>query len=90
MTVYGRSWRSLPSSAYSSVRSACPRSARRASRRTGAGSAARNAVISAGRASSGASPGQYSWRRSSSVQSPASTAATGPRWNQVLVSVGGE
>src|SRR5262249_24078114 len=50
----------------------------------------RNATSSAGRSRRGASPLQYSDRRSSSVQSPDSSAATGPGWNQLRVSVGGE
>ena len=54
------------------------------------GSAAQERVDVLGRARrTGGSPGQYSWRRSSSCQSPASSP-TGPWWNQVLVRVGGE
>ena len=66
-----------------------------AQRADGVGPRGRRAMISssssvpAGRGRADGSPGQYSPVKSASVRS-ANSSPTGPRWNQVLVSVGGE
>ena len=92
VTVYGRS-RAVGAvqRVQLACAAACPRSARSASRRAARRQPGQErGQLAAGRASIGGSPAQYSCRRSSSVQSPASAAATGPGWNQLRVSVGGE
>src|SRR5712691_13079928 len=97
VTVYGSGSRSLRSSAYLSLRKPLPRKLRRACRRSRLVRSVVLLVILCSAASTPAlcpsstgSPFHHSSEKSSSCQSCPEAPSTGPSWNQVFVSTGGD